>query len=591
MHTEVMGAVAEDRFEGLLSAVDAALVTRLCEMICRLVGCESEEEFLRELPGAARDLFEADMAWVALIEGDEVVLRSQSGVRRSDMAQRWRLNYGEGIAGRVALDGQPALVRDYRHDPRRRPGIKGIVDREGIRGAMCVPLHRGGQIFGVLTVGSYEEGRFGPNELKVVMAFAGLARRVATSIWRRTVEAEARAMAEIKLAAMVDADGLEFAIAEEIASGAGVSRALIRLAQWLKCAVVLRDSAGHNLAEAGHIPDSTPTRIPMVGAVDGELDLLVYDNGELTWVQRDVANRCAGLLTLAVLRDRSRFQAELRIRSELFDELLEGSVTNPNDMVLRSSLVGIDLDLPRVVLCIAARRPAPNQDTFEPRQVEEILKFIRDHVPGGVATVRNGKVALVLTAPATAGIEDRSALGSSMLKNMKPYVDIKELAVGVGRLCRSLEDYPHAFVEAEITARQIALGKVDRPVAVVEDLGLYGVLALSTGGRSLELLIHDKLGAILDADEASRSEYVKTLRVYFENDRHLEKTARALFVHVNTLRYRLERIQELLGVDLRDAPRRFLVELAVYADSSLQTGGTKHPIERLDDSSSTDSTP
>jgi hypothetical protein len=86
---------------------EALLLARFGEMTARLIRCSAEQELFREVPGAARDMFEADTAWLALVEGDEVVLRTQSGLRRSDMAQRWRMKIGEGVAGRVAQDGEP----------------------------------------------------------------------------------------------------------------------------------------------------------------------------------------------------------------------------------------------------------------------------------------------------------------------------------------------------------------------------------------------------------------------------------------------------------------------------------------------------
>lgn len=570
-----------------LTEVDATHVMRVCEMMCRLVRCSSEQEFLRELPGAARDLLDADTAWVALIAGQEIVLKTQSGLRRSDIAQRWRMKLGEGITGAVADDGKPRLIRDYLHDPRRALDIKRVVDDEGLRGGLCVPVYRGKTIIGALMVASYQVDRYDVGEMKVLVAFMALAHRVAESIQMRMTEVFGRVKAESDLSSLRDADAVELAMAEEIASEGGIGRALVWLAQWLDAPVSLRDKAGHVLAAAGHVDDESGTRIALVGEVDNELDLLIHDNGGMTPLQREACAGCAAIVTMAVLRERSRFQAELRIRSELFDELLDGRIANAQDMILRSALVGIDLDVPRVVVCVTVRGSAADNDVLAPRLVAKVQKYMLDHVRGGAATIRGGRLALLLTAPENASLDDRLSIGTHLLDNMRPYIDINQLAIGVGRVCQDLDDYKYSFNEADITSRQIAQGKLDRNVAVVEELGLYGILAMSTGSRSLERLVTEKLGPLLEADEASRSEYIKTLRAYFENDRHLERTARALFVHVNTLRYRLERIQEHLGVDLRDSRNRFLVELAVYADTAVDGGDQPGPSDALDETSIT----
>jgi len=62
---------------------------------------------------------------------------------------------------------------------------------------------------------------------------------------------------------------------------------------------------------------------------------------------------------------------------------------------------------------------------------------------------------------------------------------------------------------------------------------------------------------------------VKTLSAFLSNDRHLERTAKALHVHVNTLRYRIAKIQDIAGVDLRDVDARFLLELALRVRTAI----------------------
>jgi DNA-binding PucR family transcriptional regulator len=62
---------------------------------------------------------------------------------------------------------------------------------------------------------------------------------------------------------------------------------------------------------------------------------------------------------------------------------------------------------------------------------------------------------------------------------------------------------------------------------------------------------------------------VKTLDAFLASDRHLERMATALHIHVNTVRYRLGKIQDDLGVDLRDVDTRFLLELALRVQGVL----------------------
>jgi purine catabolism regulator len=98
---------------------------------------------------------------------------------------------------------------------------------------------------------------------------------------------------------------------------------------------------------------------------------------------------------------------------------------------------------------------------------------------------------------------------------------------------------------------------------------LLAVLGRGQQKKPLRDLVTHALEPLVAADRQSGSEYLKTLHAYLSADRHLERAACELHVHVNTLRYRLGKIQELLGVDLHDVDARFVLELALRVHAIL----------------------
>ena len=80
----------------------------------------------------------------------------------------------------------------------------------------------------------------------------------------------------------------------------------------------------------------------------------------------------------------------------------------------------------------------------------------------------------------------------------------------------------------------------------------------------IRALVHPALLTLREQDRVNGSELYETLRVYLENERSLVKTAKALFIHRNTLLYRLEKLHQLVELDLEDAELRLYLTLSFY---------------------------
>jgi purine catabolism regulator len=75
--------------------------------------------------------------------------------------------------------------------------------------------------------------------------------------------------------------------------------------------------------------------------------------------------------------------------------------------------------------------------------------------------------------------------------------------------------------------------------------------------------MHNDLRTLADYDKRTGSDLVATLKAYLDNERNVSKTADALFMHRNSIKYRLEKIESLLTSDLNDPDNRLLLHLAI----------------------------
>jgi DNA-binding PucR family transcriptional regulator len=96
-----------------------------------------------------------------------------------------------------------------------------------------------------------------------------------------------------------------------------------------------------------------------------------------------------------------------------------------------------------------------------------------------------------------------------------------------------------------------------------EQIGTYQLLLAGVADELRHSVRRRTLGPLLAYDEARQGDLVRTVRVFLECSGSPGAAAKALHVHVNTLRYRIARASELLGKDLTDFPTQVDVYLAL----------------------------
>ena len=135
------------------------------------------------------------------------------------------------------------------------------------------------------------------------------------------------------------------------------------------------------------------------------------------------------------------------------------------------------------------------------------------------------------------------------------------------------DDFPQSFMEAR-RAMSIRLRSVSpHGAAAFDELGFYRLIDAAHGGGEVESFVREWLGALLDYDHSRNSELVMTLSDYLECGGSYDESAAALHIHRSTLRYRLARIAELTGHDLRNVDTRFNLHAATRAWRFLNPDG------------------
>ena len=138
-----------------------------------------------------------------------------------------------------------------------------------------------------------------------------------------------------------------------------------------------------------------------------------------------------------------------------------------------------------------------------------------------------------------------------------------EVTCGVSEPTGRPELAPRALQQAEHAIEMgTRLGRAGQVIRY-EDLGIYRLLLQIGDMHELGQFAEDVLGPLIDYDATHKVELIGTLAAYLHQHESLKQTARVLRVHVNTVAYRIQRIEQLSSLDLADPDDRLIAHVAV----------------------------
>ncbi|MEW9700487.1 PucR family transcriptional regulator [Paenibacillus sp. SI8] len=148
------------------------------------------------------------------------------------------------------------------------------------------------------------------------------------------------------------------------------------------------------------------------------------------------------------------------------------------------------------------------------------------------------------------------------LQQMKTEEEIK-LVIGVGQANRNMLN---AYVGYQEAIQAISLSPtLQEQVLFFDELGVFQLLFQIGDKTTLHTFVKSYLGPLIDHDLARGSELLRTLKVYLDHDGSKQIAAQQLFIVRQSLYYRLEKIEELLGADYMSPEKRLALQVAIRA--------------------------
>lgn len=243
------------------------------------------------------------------------------------------------------------------------------------------------------------------------------------------------------------------------------------------------------------------------------------------------------------------------IKNFLLDNIL------PGDILAKAAELHIPIEAKRVVFLIQT-------DKASDFSVRELIEGMFPNKQNDfIVNVDENNVALVKELESELPLSELQNMAKGICDNISTEIMLKA-NVGIGTVVKNVKEIARSFKEARVA---LEVGKVfedEKNILSYEDLGI-GRLIYQLPTTLCELFLTEvfKKGSIDELDQ----EIIFTIQKFFENNLNVSETSRQLYVHRNTLVYRLDKIQKITGLDLRIFDHAIVFKVAMMVNKYLKS--------------------
>jgi PucR family transcriptional regulator, purine catabolism regulatory protein len=288
--------------------------------------------------------------------------------------------------------------------------------------------------------------------------------------------------------------------------------------------------------------------------------------GDLDALDQLVVEYGAAACALEMAKAKAVSDAEKRAHGDFIDAVLTGSL--PTDELVRwAQRIGTVVDTPHAALvwrwggAVGAVNAPSGVNAPSVRRLETIVnQSVVQQAATALVRPRGAEVVVFCGVGAIDRPDAAVELAQAIRKAAAVEYPQLEVFGGIGRPAGELPDWKDSYREASQALGMAARLHEQKPL-YFGDLSVYRLLFQLEGNPELEAFCREALGPLLEYEGGG--DLLETLEAFCERLGNLSQTAEKLFIHRNSLLYRMERISQIAGLDMSNPDTRLAVHLAL----------------------------
>jgi PucR family transcriptional regulator, purine catabolism regulatory protein len=282
-------------------------------------------------------------------------------------------------------------------------------------------------------------------------------------------------------------------------------------------------------------------------------------------------------MALERIKAREIEEVKLKIRQDFFDDLLTGKITSGDTLQSLSELHGLNTTYK--YYCIVVNIESQDQNQYEDFIARKVhlenktrkcveLVYEYSNLANGEITCfhRNNRIIILIgqseNRPSIT-INEAKKYANDIYLVLNKQIPKSTLLIGIGSQYETINLLHKSFSEANESIRLMQKFEDKGGISHFEDHSVYHFLDSNIKDMELEAFFMKSLGTIYDHDRLHGTSYIVTLENFFSNNLNISETAKAMFLHRNTLIYRIDKIKEILNSDLKNSEELLQLQIAL----------------------------
>lgn len=580
---------------------DSSLAARELSFLVRLAqaaaATQRPDELLELIIRETTSAIGVDVCSLYLLDPDRrVLLLTATNGLNENMVGRVTMKVGEGITGSVADSRQPAIVPDVSKDPRWKwvPGL----DEDRFHSMASVPIESGPRLVGVINVQSTERREFNSGDIDFLRAIAA---QVAGILER----SELQRRTEVQLAEIQLSHDIHERFTRLSLEGAGIVSILQVLSALAGGPAALYSVDGYRVRGQGEHSDGMPQRIhvpagfgqaaarevriaagrpsrpidvvPVRAGADllGLLAVAVDEAAVDNEGRRRALEHGSTVLALELSKERAAAEVERRLRGDLVEEVLAGGLEAEEAERIARQAERLGHRLPQKAWVVVLEPDDDKTETAlgargqQDRLDVALGSLVRSRLPGALTLVRSASAVFLVPDDAAPDLAAVEKLAEQILAAAGPVVKPGSASVGIGNIANGHSELARSHLEARQALRLTRRAGGKGRVASYRSLGAFRLLLEVQSPEALRRFVDELLGPLLSYAQSRDTPLLETLEALSAARWVRRAASRQLGIHINSMSYRIERIEALTGLQLDDPETRVAISIALRARAML----------------------